>query len=97
MAKRSSFGPLALVMAATSCTFYVACGDDDLIIHDAPVGGSNGSGAGGEAGGGGTAGAGGSEGGSGGGGGSSEVIDAGPDAADGGELAPDTGVSTSDG
>ena len=35
MAKRSSFGPLVLVMAALSCSFYVACGDDDVVIVQA--------------------------------------------------------------
>ena len=45
MAKRSSFGPLVLVMAALSCSFYVACGDDDVVIGTGGGGGSGGSGA----------------------------------------------------
>jgi len=32
MANRSSFGPLVLVIAAMSCSLYVACGDDDVVI-----------------------------------------------------------------
>jgi hypothetical protein len=55
MANRSSFGPMALVIAAMSCSFYVACGDDDVIFPT--QGGSGGrAGAGGRAGGAGTAG-----------------------------------------
>jgi hypothetical protein len=38
-----------LVMAALSCTFYVACGDDDIIIGD-PVGTAGRGGAGGRGG-----------------------------------------------
>ncbi|HVZ33522.1 MAG TPA: hypothetical protein VG963_13915 [Polyangiaceae bacterium] len=45
MAKRSSFGPMVLVMAALSCSFYVACGDDDVVITgQGGTGGSGGSG-----------------------------------------------------
>jgi hypothetical protein len=96
MAKRSSFGPLVLVMAAASCSFYVACGDDDVIIGqgggggsgggagDAGVGGTGGGGTGGS-GTGGTAGLGGN----GGNAGTTDVPgDAGPDAEpDGGDAA----------
>jgi hypothetical protein len=52
MANRSSFGPLVLVIAAMSCSLYVACGDDDVVIGN--TGGS--SGTGGKAGTGGTGG-----------------------------------------
>jgi hypothetical protein len=45
MAKRASFGPLVLVLAAASCSLYVACGDDDYILPPAN-GGSAGSGGG---------------------------------------------------
>jgi len=40
MANRSSFGPMVLVIAAMSCSFYVACGDDDVIFE--PMGGTGG-------------------------------------------------------
>jgi hypothetical protein len=52
MANRSSFGPMVLVIAAMSCSFYVACGDDDVIFE--PTGGTGG--VAGRAGGGGTGG-----------------------------------------
>jgi hypothetical protein len=84
MAKRSSFGPLVLVTAALSCSLYVACGDDDVIIGTPGLGGST-SGNGGTAGsGGGGAGQGGSSAGIGGGvGGAVE-----PDAGDAGDASP---------
>jgi hypothetical protein len=40
MANRSSFGPMVLVIAAMSCSFYVACGDDDVIFE--PTAGTGG-------------------------------------------------------
>ena len=78
MAKRSSFGPMVLVLAAASCSFYVACGDDDVIIGQGGTGGTAGSGGGGGTGGG-TAGDGGNA-------GTGEI----PDGGDAGD-APDTG------
>jgi hypothetical protein len=93
MAKRSSLGPLVLVAAASSCTFYVACGDDDVIFGEQPNAGSGGdAGSSGMAGEAGSSGTGGSTGGTGGMGG--DEPDGGPDASDSG---PDTGASTTDG
>ena len=44
MAKRASLGPLVLVLAAASCSLYVACGDDDYILPPEGNGGSGGRG-----------------------------------------------------
>jgi hypothetical protein len=94
MANRSSFGPFVLVIAALSCSFYVACGDDDVIID--PIG--NGGTAAGSAGRAGSAGKGGKAGSAGRAG--SAVAGTGPNAGTGaggtgaggtGELPPDAG------
>jgi hypothetical protein len=102
MANRSSLGPVVLVLSALSCTFYVACGDDDVIIgRPAGSGGGDTDASAGAAGSGGTGG--GDNGGTGGAGtggggtGGTDVPDATPpDAGDGGlpDAAPDTGASS---
>jgi hypothetical protein len=92
MAKRTSLAPSMFALAALSCSFYVACGDDDIIIGDGtPTAGSGGSGgSAGSAGTGGSGGDGGSSGVSGSGGGT--PVDGGADADAAPVEVPDTGT-----
>jgi hypothetical protein len=82
---------MVLVMAALSCSFYVACGDDDVVFGAAGSSGSGGSGGGG--------GSGGASGGAGGGGGSETGGTAGTgEGGEGGsvDIPPDGGVDAGD-